>query len=53
MIQTAKGMLVEYALSLPPLVLEFELNPETLATEAIRHHRGTEIPLPDRRIRNR
>jgi Contractile injection system tube protein len=31
MIKTAKGLLVEYGLSLPPLALAFEFNPETLS----------------------
>jgi len=31
MLNTTKGMLVEYALSLPPLVLVFEFNPQTLS----------------------
>ncbi|BBO89464.1 hypothetical protein DSCOOX_26440 [Desulfosarcina ovata subsp. ovata] len=30
MLNTMKGMLIEYALSLPPLVLVFEFNPERL-----------------------
>ena len=30
MLNTTKGMLIEYALSLPPLVLVFEFNPESL-----------------------
>ncbi len=30
MLNTIKGMLIEYALSLPPLVLVFEFNPESL-----------------------
>ena len=30
MLNTLKGMLIEYALSLPPLVLVFEFNPESL-----------------------
>ncbi len=30
MIKTQKGMLVEYALSLPPLALQFDLNPNTI-----------------------
>ena len=31
MIKAAKGLLVEYGLSLPPLALAFEFNPETLS----------------------
>jgi hypothetical protein len=31
MIRSARGALVEYALSLPPLVLVFEFNPETIS----------------------
>ncbi len=31
MLNTTKGMLVEYALSIPPLVLVFEFNPKTLS----------------------
>jgi len=30
MIKTRKGMLLEYALSLPPLALQFDLNPESI-----------------------
>lgn len=30
MLQTSKGVLIEYALSLPPLALVFEFNPESL-----------------------
>jgi len=30
MLNTSKGMLVEYALALPPLVLQFEFNPQSL-----------------------
>lgn len=30
MLNTTKGMLVEYALSLPPLILVFEFNPQSL-----------------------
>ncbi len=36
MLNTMKGMLIEYALSLPPLVLVFEFNPERLTRT--RHH---------------
>lgn len=31
MLNTAKGMLVEYALAIPPLVLVFEFNPQSLS----------------------
>src|SRR5512138_2706044 len=30
MLNTIKGMLIEYALSIPPLVLVFDFNPESL-----------------------
>ncbi len=47
MIQTAKGMLVEYALSLPPLVLEFELNPETLTRSRTVSFDASALPIAD------
>ena len=31
MIKVMRGILVEYAVSIPPLVLSFEFNPETLS----------------------
>jgi Contractile injection system tube protein len=31
MLKTAKGLLVEYGLNLPPLALSFEFNPETIS----------------------
>ena len=47
MIQTAKGMLVEYALSLPPLVLEFDLNPETLTRSRTVSFDASALPIAD------
>jgi hypothetical protein len=47
MIQTAKGMLVEYALSLPPLVLEFEFNPETLTRSRTVSFDASALPIAD------
>ena len=42
MLNTIKGMLIEYALSLPPLVLVFEFNPESLTrTRTITLRTGT------------
>ncbi len=42
MLNTIKGMLIEYALSLPPLVLVFEFNPERLTrTRSITLRAGT------------
>jgi hypothetical protein len=42
MINFTKGILVEYSLSLPPLLLLFEFNPETLSrTRTIRLQTGT------------
>ncbi len=31
LLNVSKGMLIEYALSLPPLALQFEFNPENLS----------------------
>ena len=47
MIKTAKGMLVEYALSLPPLVLEFDLNPETLTRSRTVSFDASALPIAD------
>ena len=47
MIKTAKGMLVEYALSLPPLVLEFEFNPETLTRSRTVSFDASALPIAD------
>lgn len=47
MIKTMKGMLVEYALSLPPLVLEFEFNPETLTRTRTVSFDGSSLPIID------
>jgi hypothetical protein len=41
MIKVTRGMLVEYAVSIPPLVLSFEFNPETVSrTRTITIQRG-------------
>jgi len=41
MLNTTKGLLVEYALSIPPLVLVFEFNPKTLSrTRTIKFKAG-------------
>ncbi len=41
MIRVTRGLLVEYAVSIPPLVLSFEFNPETLSrTRTITVQRG-------------
>ena len=47
MIKTAKGMLVEYALSLPPLLLEFEFNPETLTRSRTVSFDASALPIAD------
>ncbi|MBT3203528.1 MAG: hypothetical protein HOM14_09785 [Gammaproteobacteria bacterium] len=47
MIRTAKGMLVEYALSLPPLAVEFEFNPETLTRSRTITFDGSALPIAD------
>ncbi len=47
MIKTAKGMLVEYALSLPPLLLEFEFNPESLTRSRSVSFDGSALPIID------
>ena len=47
MIKTAKGMLVEYALSLPPLLLEFEFNPESLTRTRTVTFDGSALPIID------
>jgi len=47
MIKTAKGMLVEYALSLPPLLLEFEFNPESLTRSRTVSFDGSALPIID------
>ncbi len=47
MIKTAKGMLVEYALSLPPLVLEFEFNPESLTRSRTVSFDSSALPIID------
>ncbi|MCP4285972.1 MAG: hypothetical protein GY792_16205 [Gammaproteobacteria bacterium] len=47
MIKTAKGMLVEYALSLPPLLLEFEFNPESLTRSRTVSFDSSALPIID------
>ncbi|WP_020588518.1 hypothetical protein [Desulfobacter curvatus] len=47
MIKTAKGMLVEYALSLPPLALEFEFNPESMTRSRTVNFDGSALPVID------
>jgi len=47
MIRTMKGMLVEYALSLPPLMLEFEFNPESLTRTRNVSFDGSALPIID------
>jgi hypothetical protein len=47
MIRTAKGMLVEYALSLPPLAVEFEFNPESLTHTRSVSFDGSALPIID------
>lgn len=47
MIRTAKGMLVEYALSLPPLALEFEFNPESLTRSRTVTFDSSALPIVD------
>lgn len=47
MIKTMKGMLVEYALSLPPLVLEFEFNPESLTRTRTVNFNDSALPIID------
>ncbi len=47
MIKTAKGLLVEYALSLPPLILEFEFNPESLTRTRTVSFDGSALPILD------
>ncbi|HHL31574.1 MAG TPA: hypothetical protein ENJ41_03240 [Oceanospirillales bacterium] len=47
MIKTAKGMLVEYALSIPPLALEFELNPESITRTRTASFDASAVPITD------
>jgi len=47
MIKTMKGMLVEYALSLPPLILQFEFNPESLTRSRSVSFDGSALPIID------
>ncbi|MBL4661552.1 MAG: hypothetical protein JKY19_14430 [Alcanivoracaceae bacterium] len=47
MIKTAKGMLVEYALSLPPLALEFDLNPESITRTRTASFDSAAAPITD------
>jgi len=47
MIKTAHGMLLEYALSLPPLAVEFEFNPESLTRSRSVSFDGSALPISD------
>jgi hypothetical protein len=47
MIKTAKGMLIEYALSLPPLALEFEFNPESITRSRNVTFDSSALPIID------
>jgi hypothetical protein len=47
MIKTAKGMLIEYALSLPPLAVEFEFNPESLTRSRTVSFDASALPIAD------
>ncbi|MCB1859705.1 MAG: hypothetical protein KDI63_15635 [Gammaproteobacteria bacterium] len=47
MIRTAKGMLVEYALSLPPLAVEFGFNPESLTRSRTVSFDSSALPIID------
>ncbi len=47
MIKTAKGMLFEYALSLPPLVVAFDFNPESLTRTRTVSIDSSSMPIID------
>ncbi|WP_198264479.1 hypothetical protein [sulfur-oxidizing endosymbiont of Gigantopelta aegis] len=47
MIKTMQGMLLEYALSLPPLAVEFEFNPESLTRSRTVTFDGSALPIAD------
>ncbi|MFT6925777.1 MAG: hypothetical protein ACJAZP_001366 [Psychromonas sp.] len=47
MIKTAKGMLIEYTLSLPPLALEFEFNPESVTRSRSVTFDSNALPIID------
>jgi len=47
MIKTAKGMLLEYAISLPPLAVEFEFNPESLSRSRSVSFDASALPTAD------
>lgn len=47
MIKTAQGMLIEYALSLPPLALEFEFNPESITRSRSVTFDSSALPIID------
>lgn len=45
--KTLKGMLVEYALSLPPLAVEFEFNPESITRSRTVNFDSSALPVID------
>lgn len=47
MIKSLKGMLIEYALSIPPLALEFEFNPESLTRSRSATFDASALPITD------
>ncbi len=47
MIKTAKGMLIEYAMSLPPLALQFEFNPESITRSRSVTFDSSALPIVD------
>lgn len=47
MIKSFKGVLLEYGLSLPPLVLEFEFNPESLTRSKTASFDASSLPITD------
>lgn len=47
MINAVKGMLVEYALSLPPLAVEFDFNPESLTRSRTVNFDSSALPVID------
>lgn len=47
MIRTANGMLLEYALKVPPLAVEFEFNPESLTRSRSVSFDGSALPVAD------
>lgn len=47
MINTAKGMIIEYAVSLPPLAVAFEFNPESLTRSRTVNIDSNAMPIID------